>query len=92
MTYFFAIIAIVVVVNIYLLFKNSKRKRNVGKESTKQRIETEKHHEELVRKLGYEQEDALRRVELRNKTLEMYEQVRRQAEEQEQEAEIIDND
>ena len=85
MSYFFAVIAIVVVVNLYLLFKfNSRKKRNIGKETTRQRIETEKHHEELVRKLDFEQQDAERRVELKNKTLELYEQVRRQAEADEQ--------
>ena len=79
MEYLFAIVGILVVFNFYLLFKRSRKGRNVGKETTANRVAMEKSHDALVRKLNYEQQDAARRVELRNKTLDMYEQVRRQA-------------
>ena len=80
MSYFFVIIALLVVANFYFLFKRGKRGRNVGKKATEERIATVKRHDSLVRTLDLEQEEAARRVELRKKTFEMYEQVRRQAE------------
>ena len=91
MPYLFTVIAVVVVVNFFLLFRSRKRKSNVGKKATDERIATVKRHEDLVRKLDFEQADAIRRVELQNKTFEMYEQVRRQVEAEEQENEVIDN-
>ena len=91
MPYLFAIIAILVVANFYMLFRRNKKKRDVGKDATSKRVATVKRHDDLVRKLDYEQADAKRRVELQNKTFEMYEQVRKQAEADEQEQEVIDN-
>ena len=80
MTYYlFAIIAILVIANLYFLLKRSKKSRDVGKDAAAERVATVKRHDSLVRKLDYEQRDAARRVELRNKTLEMYDQVRKQA-------------
>ena len=83
MEFLFVIIALLVVANFYFLFKRGSKGRNVRKKAAEERIATVKNHEDLVRKLGHEQEEAARRVELRNKTLEMYEQVRRLAEEDE---------
>ena len=60
-----------------------------------ERAATVKRHDALIRKLDYEQRDAARRVELRNKTFEMYDQVRKQAdidENAQEQIEIIDND
>ena len=87
MPYLFAIIAIVIVANFYMLFKRSKRGRNVGKDVAAKRVASVKNYDDLKRKLDFEQQDAIRRIELRKKTWEMYEQVRKQAEEQEKEAE-----
>ena len=78
--YLFAVIGILVIANLYFLLKRSKKSRNVGKDAAAQRAATVKRHDALIRKLDYEQRDAARRVELRNKTLEMYDQVRKQAE------------
>ena len=86
MPYLFAVIGIIVVFNFYLLFKRSRKSRNIGKDATAQRVAMVKHHDDLVRKLNYEQADAARRVDLRNKTLEMYEQVRRNAEDSDDQA------
>ena len=80
MPYLFAVIGILVVANFYLLFKRGKKGRNVGKDATAERVATVKRHDDLVRQLDLEQMDAARRVELRNKTLDMYEEVRRKAE------------
>ena len=80
MPYFLTIIGMLIVGNFYLLFKRNKKGRNAGKQATAERIATVKHHDDLVRRLDHEQVEASRRVELQNKTLEMYEQVRKQAE------------
>ena len=79
MPYLIIVIALLVVVNFYMLFVRSKRSRNVGKNATAERIKSVKHHDYLVRKLDHEQEEAAKYVELRNKTLDMYEQVRKQS-------------
>ena len=85
MPYFFVIIALLVVVNFYMLYVRSKNSRSVKKKAADKRVETVKRHDNLIRKLDREQEEAARHVELRNKTLEMYEQVRGQAETEEKE-------
>ena len=93
MPYLFALIGALVVVNIFMLVKRSRKTRDVGKDATAQRIATVKRHDALVRKLDREQEDAARRVELRNKTFEMYDQVRKQSDTIDQsEAERVQDD
>ena len=80
MHYFFVIVAVLVVLNFFFLFKRSKKNRDVGKRATEDRKATVKAHGDLVRRLKYEQYDAARRIELRNKTFELYDQVRREHE------------
>ena len=87
MPYLFIVIAILVVVNFYMLFKRNRKSRNIGKEASKEREESVKRYDNLVRKLSHEQEEAARRVELQNKTFDMYDQVRRHAAETETEHE-----
>ena len=87
MPYLFAIIGILIAANFYFLFKRGKKGQNTRKNAAANRAATVKRHEDLIRKLDREQIEAIKRVELRNKTLEMYEQVRREAEEAEREAE-----
>ena len=84
MPYLFAIIALIIIANFYMLFKRSKKSRNVGKDATAKRIASVKNYDDLKRKLDFEQQDAIKHVELRKKTWEMYEQVRRQAAEEEE--------
>ena len=79
MEYFFILIGILVVFNFYLLFKRSKKSRFTRKGVKADRMANIKNRDDLIRKLDLEQKDAARRVELRNKTFEMYEQVRRNA-------------
>ena len=80
MPYLFVIVAVIIAANFYFFLLRSKKSRNVGKAAREERIATEQKHVRLVRRLDFEQEDAARRVELRNKTLEMYDQVRKQGE------------
>ena len=87
MPFLLAIIGFVILLNIYMLIMRRKKNRNPKKGATSQRESHVRHHEDLVRRLEREQEDAARHVELRNKTLEMYEMVRKQAEAQELEQE-----
>ena len=77
MPYFFVIIALLVVANFYFLFRRNKKSRDVGAKAKAERIATVKRHDDLIRKLDYEQEDAERQVDLRNKMIEMYDQVRK---------------
>ena len=79
MEYFFILIGILVVVNFYLLFKRTKRSRFTKKNAQAERMANIKRRDDLIRKLDLEQKDAAKRVELRNKTFEMYEQVRQNA-------------
>ena len=57
-----------------------KRRANTGKDSAERREETVQRHDDLVRKLDHEQDEAAKHVEQRNRTLEMYEQVRKEHE------------
>ena len=80
MHYFFTIVGILIAGNFYMLFRRSKKNRNFKKDSAARRAAVTKNHDYLVHKLDFEQKEAARRVYLRNKTLEMYEQVRKRAE------------
>ena len=83
MPYFITIVGAVAVMNFYVFFVRGKKTRNVGKRTVAERVETVKRHGDLVRKLDREQAYAAKRVELQNKTFELYEQVRREAAERE---------
>ena len=85
MHYFFALIGILAVGNVYMLSRRTKKSRNVGKEATEDRIATVKRHDDLVRKLDQEQEDATKRVELQNKMFDMFKQVREEHKDDESE-------
>ena len=84
MSYIYAIIGIIIAGNFYMLFRRSKKNRNSKKDAAAKRAAVTKNHDYLVRKLDFEQKEAARRVELRNKTLEMYKQVRKNAESDQQ--------
>ena len=81
MTYFLTIIGILVAGNFYMLYKRGKKSRSFKKDAAAERAAITKNRDYITRKLDIEQKEAEKRVELRNKTLEMYDQVRRQAEE-----------
>ena len=84
MPYFIVIVGLLVVVNFYMLYVRSKSSRSVKKKATAERIKTVRQHDDLVRKLDHEQEEAAKHIALQNKTLDLYEQVRTQAEIDEQ--------
>ena len=77
---FFLIIGIVILANFFLLFTRNKKNRSAENKVKEERITTVRKHEQLKRRLVSEQENAARHVDLRRKTHELYEQVRRQAE------------
>ena len=64
---------------LYIAFSRSRKQRKAYDKSKTEYKKTVKQHEHLKRRLDHEQEAALRHIELRNKTLEMYEQVRQQS-------------
>ena len=88
--YILAIVVFVIVLNFIVLFHRLRRDRyrRPGKAAIEEEKAAEWREKELRRRLDREQEDFEMRVELRNKTLELYEQVRRNAAEQEKEAAI----
>ena len=83
MEYFFVIIALLVVVNFYLLFRRGRKGRNVGKKATEARLAKVREHDDLVRKLNQEQAQAAKHVEMQNKMFEMFDEVRKKGEEDE---------
>ena len=78
--YLFAIIFFVLALNLYFVFmrmrKGNKRKRmnRVAVDEAKQALWREK---EVARRIEREQDDAMERVNLKNETLALYEEVRR---------------
>ena len=76
MSYLFAIVGVVVLGNFYFLYSRNKKNRKSAKTIKDEQMATMKRHHDMKNRLAHEHEDAERRVELRNKTLEMYHQVR----------------
>jgi len=78
--YIFAIVFVVLAINIYFITSrirkdNTKRKRmtRAAVDEAKQALWRDK---EVARRIAREQEDALERVTLKNETLALYEEVR----------------
>jgi len=82
-----AIIFFVIAINFFMLFARLKgtRPRKIEKAAMEEKEAVEWRDREIQRRLDREQEDAIKQIELRNKTLELYEQVRKEAAEAEQE-------
>ena len=74
------VFAFLILMIVYILYSKGKKNRKAQEKSKADYKNTLMRHEHLKRRLENEQDEAARRVELRNKTLEMYEQVRLQAE------------
>jgi len=79
MGYLVAIIFLVIIGNFFLLYKRFKRDRKPVVKPVDRQIAYEARHEEIQRIFDREQEEAERYIELRNKTFELYDQVRRNA-------------
>jgi len=76
-----AIVFIVIAANLFIVFRRLKTNpvRKAGKPVINEEEAAMLRDSEIQRRFQQEFEDDLRRVELRNKTLELYEQVRREA-------------
>jgi len=77
--YIIAVIVVILAGNVVLIVMRQRRNRSEAKESREDRLAAARWHDEMVRNNDREQEDAEKYVKLRNRTLEMYEQVRRDA-------------
>lgn len=79
--YIFAIIFLVLALNIYFLTSRMRRDNNRRKRMTRAAVDEAKQalwrDKEVARRIAREEEDALERVILKNETLAMYEEVRR---------------
>ena len=79
------VIAVIIIGNLFLIFSRNKKKQKSAKKIKLDYLASLKQHEDLKRRLTREQENAAIHVERRNKTLELYDQVRKQAEESKKE-------
>jgi predicted Holliday junction resolvase-like endonuclease len=79
--YLVALVFFVIALNFYFLYRRLRRDRyrKPGKQAMEEKIAAELRAREIQRRLDREQEDMANRVELRNKTLELYEIVRKNA-------------
>jgi len=79
--YVFAIILVVLALNIYFITSRLRRDNTKRKRMTRAAIDEAKQalwrDKEVARRIAREQEDALERVLLKNETLALYEEVRR---------------
>jgi len=80
-----AIVFFIVAINFFMLFFRLKKEghHKTDRKAPGEAEASKWRAKEIQRRLDREQEDAVRRVELRNKTLELYEQVRKNAENEE---------
>ena len=76
-----AIVFFVIALNFFMLYVRLKRERHpkANRAAMEEKEAVEWRDREIQRRLDREQEEAVHCVELRNKTLELYEQVRRNA-------------
>jgi len=91
--YIFAIVAIVIALNIYFLFarlrRGTTRHKRMGRAAVEEAKQALWRDKEVARRIEREQDDALERVKLRNETLAYYEEVRRRAAARESEGAIV---
>ena len=80
---FIALFFIFLLFNVILIFSRSRKARQQMKQIKDERIAAQKREAALKGDLDKEQEDAERRIELQNRTFELYDQVRKNAEQQE---------
>ena len=84
--YIIAIVIIVLVGNVIVLYSRNRKNRNEIRVSKEDRREANQWHTELAISFDREQRAAEEYVERRNKTLALYEIVRRDAENKQQPA------
>ena len=80
-TFLLTIIFLVISINFFMLYRRLRRDRpgKIGKAAMQEKEAAEWRGREIQRRLDREQEEAAKRVELRNKTFELYDQVRKKA-------------
>jgi len=80
-TFIIAVVFFILAANFFMLYRRLRRNRSgkSGKPAMEEKEAAKRRDREIQRRLDLEQEDAARSVELRNKTLELYEQVRKNA-------------
>ena len=78
--YLVAVIMILLLGNAFFFYRNYKKNRKPTVRSTPEEKAVIYREHEIQRRLDREQEESARYVELRNKTLALYEQVRKNAE------------
>lgn len=82
---FVALLFIFLLFNVVLIFHKGRKARQQMKQIKEERIAAQKREQSLKGDLSREQEEAERRIELQNKTFELYEQVRKKAAEDSEE-------
>ena len=91
--YIVAIIIIVLIGNAIIVFTRMRKNRTDEIEARENRIAAGRRSAELLNRDEREQEEAAKHIELRNKTLELYERVRRNAKiADKQKAAIVEQD
>ena len=89
--YVIVLVVFVIAINFFMLFFRLRRDRyrKPGRASVEEAQAARWREKELQRRLDREQEEAAHRVELRNNTLALYDQVRRNAAAREKEAAAV---
>ena len=82
MVYIFAIIFVVLALNIYFLTSrmrrdNNRRRRKMTRAAVDEAKQALWRDKEVARRIAREQEDAIESIKLKNETLALYEEVRR---------------
>jgi len=77
--YLLALIVLVIVGNFYILYRQYKRNRTPTVKSREESAALEDRSLDIQQRFDREQEEARIYIERRNKTLELYEQVRKNA-------------
>ena len=76
---FVALVFIFLLFNVVFIYSKSRKARQAMKKIKDERVAAQKYEETLKDNLSKEQKDAKRKLDLQNKTFELYEQVRKQA-------------
>ena len=79
---FVALFFIFLLFNVIIIFSKSRKARQQMKQIKDERIAAQKREQSLKNDLHKEQKEAERRIELQNKTFELYDQVRKNAEQE----------
>jgi len=86
-----AVVFFVIVSNFFMLYMRTRKDRRPksGRAAMSESEAMERRDRDIRRRIDLEQEECARQVELRNKTLDLYEQVRRKAAAAEEQGEDI---